>query len=192
MTGMQASSSPNTGAPEAISRVPVDPGPDSEGIDLAAKTLAAVRKSNRGNGNSTVRRRQGSMAQQQFSGSHADDRDPTRASVAVAGLIEDRGWRMRTRTAAVIGRWSEVAGQQLADHVQPVRFDEEAGSLMLQADSTAWATQTRVLIPHLLLRLDQMLEPGMVRQIEVAGPSTGRRGFGRLRVPGRGPRDTYG
>lgn len=176
----------------ADSDTAVASGPDEQKVDLAAQTLAAVRKSHGGGRGNAGRRQRGSTVQQQFSGARADDRDPARAGVVVADLIEGRGWRARTRVAAVIGRWADVAGQQLADHVHAVRFDEEAGSLMLQADSTAWATQTRVLIPHLLARIDQIVEPGVVRQIEVAGPSTGRRGFGRLRVPGRGPRDTYG
>lgn len=191
MTRVKADNGAGARAPDVNpDAADVDPVIDQQ--DLAALTLAAVRKSNRGVRGYVGRGQPGSIAPQQFSGARADGRDPARASAAVADLVEDRGWKARTRVAAVIGRWEDVAGQQLADHVHAVRFDEETGSLTLQADSTAWATQTRVLIPHLLTRLDQIIEPGVVRQIEVAGPSTGRRGFGLLRVPGRGPRDTYG
>lgn len=165
-------------------------GPETAQVDLAAMTLAAVRNSNRGARAS--RNRKSGQIQQQFSGARVDDRDPALARSAVADLVEDRGWRARARVAAVIGRWEDVAGRQLAAHVSAVSFDEETGSLTLQADSTAWATQTRVLIPQLLSRLDDMVERGFVRQVEVVGPSVGRRGFGLLRVPGRGPRDTYG
>lgn len=160
--------------------------------DLAAATLASVRKANRDRPRTRSGRPSAAPRQGQFSGPGRDERDPALAREAVTDLVAQRGWSARTRIAAVIGRWADVAGTQLADHVRATRFDEEVGLLVLQADSTAWATQTRVLIPHLLGRLDELVEPGIVRQIEVQGPSLGRRGYGRLRVPGRGPRDTYG
>ncbi len=162
--------------------------------DLAAATLASVRKANRDRPRARNSRRSTDSAPRpgQFSGAGRDERDPALAREAVTDLVAQRGWSARTRIAAVIGRWADVAGTQLADHVRATRFDEETGLLVLQADSTTWATQTRVLVPHLLGRLDELIEPGIVRQIEVQGPSFGRRGYGRLRVPGRGPRDTYG
>ena len=62
----------------------------------------------------------------------------------------------------------------------------------MQADSTAWATQLRLLAPTLVRRLAEELGAGTVdRGDGPAGraPSWKR---GRLQVRGRGPRDTYG
>lgn len=162
---------------------------------MAAATLAAVRRANRGARAHGAGRRGSSYLDRSpahFSGAGADARDPQFVSEGISELVETRGWQSRARVASVIGRWNEIAGEQLASHVSPVEYDAESGQLTLQADSTAWATQTRVLIPELAARLDELVSAGVVRQIEVRGPRPPRTRFGKLRVPGRGPRDTYG
>jgi predicted nucleic acid-binding Zn ribbon protein len=64
--------------------------------------------------------------------------------------------------------------------------------LVVQADSTAWATQVRLLVPTLLRRLAEVLGEGVVGQVQVRGPAAPSWRKGRLRVRGEGPRDTYG
>jgi predicted nucleic acid-binding Zn ribbon protein len=60
------------------------------------------------------------------------------------------------------------------------------------ADSTAWATQLRLLAADLVRRLNAELGDRTVLRVKVRGPS-GEPGRGRWRVrDGRGPRDTYG
>lgn len=162
--------------------------------DLAAMTLAAVRKAaTRGLG---TRRGRGPVGARQrgaeFSGAHADDRDPALVVDGLSDLVATSGWESRLRVAAVLARWGEIAGGQLAAHVEPSGFDADSGLLSLRADSTTWATQVRALSPQLLVRLDEALGVGAVRQIEVSGPRPPRTTYGKLRVPGRGPRDTYG
>ena len=63
----------------------------------------------------------------------------------------------------------------------------------MRTDSTAWATQLRLLAPQLVQRLNQELGHGTVTVIEVLGPHlpTWRKGSRSVR-DGRGPRDTYG
>jgi len=61
------------------------------------------------------------------------------------------------------------------------------------ADSTAWATQLRLLAAQLVQRLNAELGTGTVRRVKVRGPVTTDRKPGEWRVRGsRGPRDTYG
>jgi predicted nucleic acid-binding Zn ribbon protein len=88
-------------------------------------------------------------------------------------------------------------GDQVAQHAQPVSFvkdpDTDGGRLVVQTDSTAWATQMRLLAPTVLTRLNAELGDGTVTFIEVRGPSAPRWSHGRRSVRGgRGPRDTYG
>ena len=66
------------------------------------------------------------------------------------------------------------------------------GELVVQADSTAWATQIRLLAPTLLARLATELGAGTVRSVTVHGPSAPSWKKGLRSVRGRGPRDTYG
>ena len=63
------------------------------------------------------------------------------------------GWQVDVAVGSVIGRWPEIVGPDVAEHVQPVSFD--AGVLTLRAVSTAWATQMRLLTSVLLGRLDR-------------------------------------
>ena len=63
----------------------------------------------------------------------------------------------------------------------------------MQTDSTAWATQMRLLAPTVVRRLNEELGDGTVTVIDVRGPTcpSWKRGPRSVR-DGRGPRDTYG
>ena len=54
------------------------------------------------------------------------------------------------------------------------------------------ATQIRLLSSTILDRLAAEVGPGVVRRLRVHGPTAPNWRHGRLRVAGRGPRDTYG
>ena len=88
------------------------------------------------------------------------------------------------------GRWPQIVGADVAAHCLPEEF--EAGRLIVRTDSTAWATQVRLLAPTLVRRLNEDLGPRTVTAVRVLGPAGPSWRKGMLRVPGRGPRDTYG
>jgi predicted nucleic acid-binding Zn ribbon protein len=66
------------------------------------------------------------------------------------------------------------------------------GVLVVRTDSTAWATQVRLCTPVLLARLAEEYAEARVDRVSVRGPDAPSWGRGPRRVPGRGPRDTYG
>lgn len=105
--------------------------------------------------------------------------DPQPLTAAMGGLLSARGWRQRAAVAAVFGRWAEVVGPDLAAHTRPEAFED--GELVVAADSTAWATQVRLLAPQLLRRLGAELGAGTVRRVRVSAP--GQRRHVRLRLP---------
>jgi len=116
--------------------------------------------------------------------------DPQPLGGAIGGLLDDRGWRQRAAVGSVFGRWAEIVGADLAAHTRPDSFAD--GELVVLADSTAWATQVRLLAPALVRRLNAELGDGTVGRVKVRGPAPPRR-RGGWRVPGsRGPGDTYG
>jgi hypothetical protein len=116
--------------------------------------------------------------------------DPQPLGAAIGGLLSDQGWKQRAAVGAVFGNWAEIVGADLAAHTRPDGFAD--GELTIAADSTAWATQVRLLASMLVRRLNAELGDGTVRRVKVRGPS-GPRQRGGWRVPGsRGPRDTYG
>lgn len=127
-----------------------------------------------------------------YTSARPDDRDPSTVADAIAGLVGDRGWQAATAIGRIWGEWASLVGPTLAEHVKPEAFDRTTGLLTLRADSTAWATQVRMLSSQLRKRLQGEIPGGIVSDINVLGPDVGPRPRGRLRVKGRGPRDTYG
>lgn len=117
-------------------------------------------------------------------------RDPELIGAALDGLLADNGWRDRAAVATLMAQWGEIVGDDVAAHVQPVAFAD--GELTLQADSTAWATQVRLLLPTLSQAIARQVGSGTVGRITVLAPTAPSWVAGPRRVKGRGPRDTYG
>jgi predicted nucleic acid-binding Zn ribbon protein len=112
-------------------------------------------------------------------------------AAAIDGLLDAEGWALAAATGSVFGRWAEIVGPDLAMHTTPEGLSD--GELTVAADSTAWATQVRLLAAQLVLRLNRELGDGTVLWVRVHGPAAPGRRAGEWRVRGgRGPRDTYG
>jgi predicted nucleic acid-binding Zn ribbon protein len=125
-----------------------------------------------------------------WSGAGPDERDPQPFGRIVARVSLDRGWSPRLTDATVLGRWQQLVGAEISDHCTPVSLRD--GELVLQAESTAWATQLRTLQRQLLTRLAAAVGKDVVKRIRVVGPSGPSWRHGPRTVRGRGPRDTYG
>lgn len=88
---------------------------------------------------------------------------------ALGELVESfksrRGWEARLRGARIHTAWTEIAGEELARHVSPVRL--AGGVLVVSAESPAWATQVQYLAAQLLERANEVLGEGEVRTVTV-------------------------
>ncbi|UNZ21865.1 DUF721 domain-containing protein [Streptomyces sp. 891-h] len=167
--------------------------PAASGVDLARVALRAARAQARARGDEAQQRRQARRGGGLRSGARRDGRDPLPLGAAVSRLIAERGWETPAAVGGVMGRWPQLVGPEVAQHCEPQRYDEEERTLLVRCDSTAWATQLRLLAPRLVARLNEDLGQGTVRMIKVRGPEAPRKGYGPLRAPGsRGPGDTYG
>jgi len=163
------------------------------GIDLARATLARSREEARARGAAPLPRRRraaGTRPGGTTGGARRDPADPEALGETLGRLLAERGWDVPVAVVGVTERWAEIAGTELAAHCRPERFDD--GVLMLVAESTAWATQVRLLVAQLHGRLDEVVGRGVVTRIEVRGPTGPDWRRGPLRVRGPGPRDTYG
>jgi predicted nucleic acid-binding Zn ribbon protein len=117
--------------------------------------------------------------------------DPQPLSAAISRLLDAEGWALSVATGSVFGRWAEIVGEDLAAHTAPESLTD--GELTVSADSTAWATQLRLLAAQLVRRLNAELGDGAVLRVRVRGPVRSPQKPGEWRVRGsRGPRDTYG
>jgi predicted nucleic acid-binding Zn ribbon protein len=128
--------------------------------------------------------------EQPWSGAGPAGRDPAALGSAPAALVRERNWDRTLRAAGILSRWDQIVGADVAQHCRPERL--EAGELVCVAESTAWATQIRLLNRQLLTRIADELGPSVVTRIRVHGPTAPDWRHGPLRVTGRGPRDTYG
>jgi predicted nucleic acid-binding Zn ribbon protein len=167
---------------------PLTPAPARplSGVDLARAALSRAREEARIRGTSApVRRKRAPRGRPQ-----RDPGDPELLGDTLSRLLIERGWDVPAAVAGVTQRWPEIAGAELAAHCRPDKFDD--GVLALVAESTTWATQVRLLVPQLHLRIDEVVGRGVVRRIEVRGPTGPDWRRGPLRVRGPGPRDTYG
>lgn len=193
-------------APEDLA--PEDLAPDehrADGLDLArAQTLGTAgagttparrpgrRKDGPPSANGTFRPgSRGRRGDPQLSGAHPDGRDPQGLSAEVGRLIGDRGWALDLQVRGVFGRWTEIVGEEIGAHSTPESLTD--GTLVVRTDSTAWATQLKLLSGTVVRRLNEELGNGTVTVVEVLGPLApswkhGRRGL----RDARGPRDTYG
>ena len=181
-----------------MAEVPGDPlvGDDhgQEPEDAAAAALARARLAAREKGlRPGLRPIRGSRAGRRAAAARRDDdgRDPHLLGDQLDRLMLDRGWQVDVAVGSVMGRWPQIVGAEVAQHCAPVTF--EAGVLTVRADSTAWATQVRLLTAGLLRRLAEEVGEGTVTKVVVRGPSgpSWRRGP-RVAPGSQGPRDTYG
>lgn len=166
-----------------------EPAHDPTGLELARAVAAEIRRAPHTTRGAPGRRPHSGGAAS--SGAHPDDRDPVQLASAVGRLVNENGWSTEVSVHTVLGRWALIVGPEVARHSDPESYAD--GIVSVAADSTAWATQLRLLAPTLVARLNAELGDGTVIRVQVRGPNgpSWRRGRWSAR-DGRGPRDTYG
>jgi predicted nucleic acid-binding Zn ribbon protein len=127
------------------------------------------------------------------SGARPDGRDPQTAGDVLDSWLTDAGFTEALTSGGVEAHWETIVGADVAGHVtcEPTQTPE-GRVLVLRADSTAWATQVRLLLPMIHRRIQEVLGHAVTDPIRVVGPAPPKRSMGPRRVPGPGPRDTYG
>ncbi|HEX2214645.1 MAG TPA: DUF721 family protein [Mycobacterium sp.] len=167
-----------------------------KGMDLVRRTLEEARGAARsqgkdvGRGRGSAPRRIANSSRRRWSGPGPDARDPQPLGSAASDLARNRGWSGRVSEGAVFGRWTSVVGEGIADHATPTSLKD--GVLTISAESTAWATQLRMVQAQVLAKIAAAVGDGVVKSLKIVGPVGPSWRKGRYHVSGRGPRDTYG
>lgn len=200
MTGMDDVERPGTSKPADVERADTsnsaDGTPAPRGADLAREALAAARASTaarRKAAGRTPMAGRGSAAnlrRRRWSGSGPDARDPQPLGATLRAWVSSASAGADLKKATLFARWDKIVGPEVADHCAPVSLNE--GELLVEAESTAWATQIRMLAPQLLKRINAEVGDRTVIRIRARGPAGPSWKFGYRHVSGRGPRDTYG
>ena len=179
-------------APRAAAGEPAPKAPEPSGVDLARVALRAAKEQARARGDAAQQKKQARRGGLR-SGARSDGRVPMALGAAINRLLNERGWETPAAVGGVMGRWPQIVGEDLANHCVPEKYDEDERVLIVRCDSTAWATNLRLLAPQLVARLNEDLGHGTVKLLKVNGPGGPPRRYGPLRAPGStGPGDTYG
>jgi predicted nucleic acid-binding Zn ribbon protein len=150
-----------------------------DAMRVAARALGRARASG---AKSSRRKQRGTRS--------GSSRDPELVGSAVEDFLAEQGWQGSAAMARLAESWAEVVGPEVAAHVTVESWTD--GDLVLRADSTAWATQVRLLNDSLRRQVAQAVGEGLVHSITVKGPDAPSWRAGLRVVKGRGPRDTYG
>lgn len=80
--------------------------------------------------------------------------DPIPLSTSLDGVVRSLRGPSRKAVSGLFGRWEEAVGDQVAEHVTPMKLDE--GVLVVQVDDPAWATQVKFLTSTIIGRLAEV------------------------------------
>lgn len=171
--------------------------PQLRGSDLARAALAAAKSVSGGpeaqkNKKKAVVRGAGAVnrRRRRWSSAGADERDPQPLGRIAGRIAVERGWSPRLTTGRLFDRWAMIVGEDVAEHARPIELKD--CELTVQADSTAWATQLRLLQRQLIAKIAVGVGNDVVKRLKVLAPTAPSWRYGPRHVPGRGPRDTYG
>ncbi|MEI7913860.1 MAG: DUF721 family protein [Mycobacteriaceae bacterium] len=168
------------------------------GMDLVRRALEEARAAardqgkevGRGRGSPRTPRSAARGSRRRWSGPGPDGRDPQPLGRAARDVANSRGWSPQVAEGTVFAQWPAVAGEDIATHATPTALRD--GVLHLSAESTAWATQLRMVAPQLLAKISAAVGNGVVTALRITGPSAPSWRKGPRHIQGRGPRDTYG
>lgn len=105
-------------------------------------------------------------------------------------LTAELGWNSTLAQSDLLASWAAIAGEETAQHSTPIGIDD--GTLTVRCDSTAWATQLRLMRIHITNQIIATYPDADIRSVRFEGPGAPSWKRGPRSIPGRGPRDTYG
>jgi predicted nucleic acid-binding Zn ribbon protein len=117
-------------------------------------------------------------------------RDPSALGDVMSALTDDLGWTPFLVESEIMDAWPDIVGAEVATRTKPVGVAE--GVLTVLCESTAWATQLRIMSSQVLTKLLEAFPEAPISQVTFLGPNAPSWKRGQRSVPGRGPRDTYG
>ncbi|WP_245631545.1 DUF721 domain-containing protein [Curtobacterium ammoniigenes] len=117
-------------------------------------------------------------------------REPKGLADVVEILTADLGWSEPLAQSDLVRAWPDVVGAEMAAHTTLVGVEDHA--LLIRCDSTAWATQLRIMRSTITTTIAERFPEAGVESVRVSGPGAPSWKKGFRSVQGRGPRDTYG
>lgn len=119
-----------------------------------------------------------------------EGRDPLGLGSVMDALTSTLGWNSPLARSVLLSSWHEIVGQETAEHSSPSGIED--GVLIVNCDSTAWATQLRLMQAQVIKKITVRFPEAGIDAVRFHGPSAPSWKRGPRSIPGRGPRDTYG
>lgn len=117
-------------------------------------------------------------------------RDPEGLGSIVDALTTRLGWSSPLARSELLLSWTEIVGEETAEHASPASIED--GVLTVRCDSTAWATQLRLMRVQVMNQIAAKYPDAGILSLRFEGPGAPSWKRGPRSIPGRGPRDTYG
>ncbi|MDJ0339933.1 DciA family protein [Cryobacterium sp. PH31-O1] len=117
-------------------------------------------------------------------------RDPHGLGDTIDSLTMQLGWNSPLAQSELLTSWAKLAGEETANHSTPAGIDD--GVLTVHCESTAWATQLRLMRNVIMEHIANRYPDAGIQSIRFQGPNAPSWKKGPRSIPGRGPRDTYG
>jgi predicted nucleic acid-binding Zn ribbon protein len=117
-------------------------------------------------------------------------RDPHGLGDTIDSLTTQLGWNSPLAQSELLESWQQLAGEETAKHSTPAGIDD--GVLTVHCESTAWATQLRLMRNVIMEHIVNRYPDAGIQSIRFQGPNAPSWKKGPRSIPGRGPRDTYG
>lgn len=103
--------------------------------------------------------------------------EPVPLTASLDAMMKSLRGTDRIQVGGVFAKWHDAVGENVAAHVRPVKLDQ--ATLLVEADSAAWATQVKFLGDQIMDRLREVARVDVDRiEVRVAG--------GRSRTAGTG------
>ena len=118
------------------------------------------------------------------------NRDPIKLSAGIDQLVGEFNWNKQLSKAELFVSWSNIVGVDVANACIPSSLENSV--LHVDCNSTAWATQMRLMSSQVLAEVNSNYPSLEIREIKFHSPQAPSWKKGSRSVPGRGPRDTYG
>ncbi|WP_331719826.1 DciA family protein (plasmid) [Streptomyces sp. NBC_01023] len=137
------------------------------GVDLARVALHQARAAAKARGESGTRKTQ---RRTRTTASRRDGREPTGFAAVLQGLMADRAWDIPAAGGSVLDQWPNIAATispNLHEHAVAVAFHAQSGQLDLRPDSSAYATQLRLISTRIVTAANDSVGTQAVRTVRV-------------------------
>lgn len=117
-------------------------------------------------------------------------REPRGLGTVMDALTSQLGWNSPLAQSQLVNSWSDLVGEDTAAHSTPIGIED--GVLTVRCESTAWATQLRLMRVDIMSAIAAAFPDAGITGVRFLGPDAPSWKRGPRSIPGRGPRDTYG